>query len=94
MRRFSKRRIVHVVTVVALCAVAAPASAEYLVNGYDFGVVQSGSALANAAANVQTDPLWSVSGTGQECHDHVYVAPMPSRRLQPALLGCLWGHAL
>jgi hypothetical protein len=65
MRRFSKRRIIRAGTVAALCAIAVPAWAGYLVNGYDFGPVQSGSGLANTAANVQTNPLWSASGTGQ-----------------------------
>ena len=45
--------------VVVLWATTVPAWAGYLINGYDFGLVESGSGLANTAANVQTNPLWS-----------------------------------
>ncbi len=60
MREFGKSNIVREAAVAALWAAAVPAWAGYQVNGYDFGLVQSGSGLANAAANVQTDVLWGL----------------------------------
>ena len=65
MRHFGKKQIVRAAAVVVLWATTVPAWAGYLINGYDFGLVESGSGLANTAANVQTNPLWSSSGAGQ-----------------------------
>jgi hypothetical protein len=55
-----------VVAAVLAAAVASPAWAGYQANGYDLGVVQSVSGLANSTATVQTNPLFGTSAVGTQ----------------------------
>ena len=64
MATFGKGRIARAALVATFWATVVPAWAGYSVNGYDFGLVESGSGLANTAANAQTNVLWGSSGAG------------------------------
>jgi hypothetical protein len=60
-RWFSNSWMAQTVLAAAVWLMAIPAWAGYSVNGYDFGLVESQSGLANAAVSVQTNPLWTAT---------------------------------
>ena len=62
MREFCKTWVAGAMAVSAVCWTATAARAGYLTNGYDLELVQSGTALANTAASLQTKPL-NLAGT-------------------------------
>lgn len=57
MKRNKYHRVSEVLAAALTLAATAPVWAGYQANGYDLGLVQSGTGLANTAASVQTAPL-------------------------------------